>query len=1155
MNDHAKTKKQLIAELRQLRREIAERPRFAAAGPKEDKPVPEHGQKDSEHIRPTSERNVREFINRLNDAEAELEADLGRGIDVVFDRQRKTPLLLRQAQEALVQEISQRRQAEEDLKDSERKRAALIDAVPALISYIDADFHYRWVNKYYERWFGVKAECVQSCHVKEVLGEAAWERVRPYMERALAGETVTNEERMPYQYGEPRWVRVAYAPDRDTDGSVSGFVVHVVDIAELKQVEEELRQSRAKLEAVLNSLPVAVWISDAHGSVVQTNKAVDQIWGKAPIPYGIDTYGEYKGWWADTGEPVKAEEWALARAVMKGETSTGEVIDIERFDGRRGTILNNASPVKNSEGRIIGGVAVAQDITILRSAEQALRESEEKFRSVFEQAAVGIGRVRFTDAQWIDVNDAFCRMLGYSREELLSIPWPEVTHSDDLELDLIPFRRMASGELDRYTVEKRFIHHQGHHIWARLTLSLVRDANSQPDYEIAIIENITERKQAEDALRKAKDGLEERIQERTRELQQSNQQLLAQGEMLHKIIENVPVMLASYEASGKVNLLNRQLREIVGSTQDHEESDIMERIYPDPAYRQEVLTFMQKAPPSWKDIVMHTADGKELDTSWMSVRLSDASYIGIGIDISERKRAERALHEALVEAEEGRRILDTLMEYVPEGIAIADAPDVRIRRISRYGMELSGKPAELLQNIGVEELVQKWDVYTSDGITPARNEDLPLTRATQRGEIVRDEEWVLGQPDGKRVPILCTAGPMRNREGRITGGIIAWRDITGRKKAEQALQASEKALRQLSVKLLNAQEDERKLLAMELHDSIAASLAATKIKLEIVLQRPELKRQQVQAEIAIAVELIHETNQNVRRLMGNLRPAMLDDLGLIAALQTHVRRFQQQYIGIAVTVSTELEEEVIPERLRIVLFRITQEAFTNVAKHSQATRARISLRKGGERLCLEVRDNGRGFNIDSTSTSRSEEAGFGLTSMKERTRFFGGTFTLESFPGKGTTVRACWPLRETDSLPVPAEPRPTVKQLPQEILSKILLVEDNEIFRHAFRDNLFTCFPDVHIEEAGEGARALELMREWRPQLIFMDINLPGENGLTLTARTKEIAPATHVIVLTSYDTPEYREAAAQAGASGFLVKGTVGMDEIAAVIQTAMQR
>jgi PAS domain S-box-containing protein len=346
-------------------------------------------------------------------------------------------------------------------------------------------------------------------------------------ERGIKTGVLYHENRIIYPNGKIRWIR-AFGHFKYDDESRPIRVMGVVeDITERKKAEEALEAERARLHAVLDSLPIAVWIADQKGTVIQSNRAIEQIWGEADIPYGIENYKKFKGWWADTDKSIEPEDWALARAVLKGEVSTGEVIDIERFNGERATILNNAAPVKDHAGRIIGGVAVAQDITKRIKAEQELRESEEKFRTVFEQAAVGIGRISFDDARWIEVNEAFCRMLGYTREEMLSTPWPQMTHPEDVDLDLIPFSRMAEGELDSYTVEKRFIHNQGHNVWARLTLSLVRDFKGLPHYEIAVIENISDKKKAEEKLLCLNENLEQKVDERTRIAEARSMQLQA----------------------------------------------------------------------------------------------------------------------------------------------------------------------------------------------------------------------------------------------------------------------------------------------------------------------------------------------------------------------------------------------------------------------------------------------------------------------------------------------------------------------------------------------------------------------------------------------------------------------------------------------------
>ena len=148
----------------------------------------------------------------------------------------------------IAQDITERKRVEGALESREKELRLIMNAAPALIAYVDAEYRYRRVNKSYERWFGRTAEQVHGRHVREVLGEAAWEAGRPEMERALAGEAVTYERQFPYEGGGPRWVYATYTPDRDSTGRVQGFVAHVVDIGELKQAEGEIQKLNAELE-------------------------------------------------------------------------------------------------------------------------------------------------------------------------------------------------------------------------------------------------------------------------------------------------------------------------------------------------------------------------------------------------------------------------------------------------------------------------------------------------------------------------------------------------------------------------------------------------------------------------------------------------------------------------------------------------------------------------------------------------------------------------------------------------------------------------------------------------------------------------------------------------------------------------------------------
>lgn len=160
---------------------------------------------------------------------------------------------------------------------------------------------------------------------------------------------------------------------------------------------------------------------------------------------------------------------------------------------------------------------------------------------------------------------------------------------------------------------------------------------------------------------------------------------------------------------------------------------------------------------------------------------------------------EKQLEETRRAAEQNeryRRTLEALMEYVPEGITIAEMPELTITWISKHGIELTGRPAELLHNLPGRHHAQTWGIFHADGTTPAENQELPLTRAGRLGEVVEGEEWILRRPDGSRICCLCNAGPIRDRSGVITGGVIAWRDITDRKRRERALQQSNEELQQ-----------------------------------------------------------------------------------------------------------------------------------------------------------------------------------------------------------------------------------------------------------------------------------------------------------------------------------------------------------------------
>jgi signal transduction histidine kinase len=225
------------------------------------------------------------------------------------------------------------------------------------------------------------------------------------------------------------------------------------------------------------------------------------------------------------------------------------------------------------------------------------------------------------------------------------------------------------------------------------------------------------------------------------------------------------------------------------------------------------------------------------------------------------------------------------------------------------------------------------------------------------------------------------------------------------------LAKANEALRQLSSKLLSAQEDERKRIAGEIHDTLGSCLAAIKFKAENDRRQICKTGNGLTSECLNAlIPMLQECAEECKRIQMDLRPPMLDDLGLLAALSWFWARFRKVYSNIQIEQEIEVGEDDVPPSLRIVIFRVTQEAMNNIVKHSKAGLVRYRLWKRDGRMELALQDNGQGFDLKEGLDSESTKWGLGLTSMRERTELSGGSFEIASGMGKGTVIQASWPV-------------------------------------------------------------------------------------------------------------------------------------------------
>jgi PAS domain S-box-containing protein len=241
--------------------------------------------------------------------------------------------------------------------------------------------------------------------------------------------------------------------------------------------------------------------------------------------------------------------------------------------------------------------------------------------------------------------------------------------------------------------------------------------------------------------------------------------------------------------------------------------------------------------------------------------------------------------------------------------------------------------------------------------------------------------------------------------------LVHMEDITESKLSRENLMRSEKNLKILSSQLITAKEEERKRIAHELHDSVGQYLSSIKFNLENIISRMEKGSSgSGLTSLKESIPVIQATIEEVRRISMDLRPSILDDLGILATLSWFCREFQFVYTSIKVNTSVTLEESDVPEHLKIIIFRIIQEALNNAAKHSQADTVDVSLIKRGGGIELTVSDNGIGFDVQESALREDTSRGMGLASMEERTDLSGGCFSIDSVKGLGTLIMSTWRL-------------------------------------------------------------------------------------------------------------------------------------------------
>lgn len=609
-----------------------------------------------------------------------------------------------------------------------------------------------------------------------------------------------------------------------------------------------------------------------------------------------------------------------------------------------------------------------------------LRSSETRIRLLLESTGEGIygidpaGRCTF-------INKAAATMLGYDPDIVLGQDMHTLIHHH--RHDGSPY---ASEDCQVYQALSR---RQGCHVhdevlWRQDGTAFPVEYSAYPIEEQGVMKggvisftDITERKRAEKALRDS--------EERYRSLVNTAGSVILVLSPDHKIIE------WNHEAEVVYGWLRH---EVMG--QDYFQMFLSPSIWNDVAA--DIEKVLEGQHTKGFENPIRTRDGSERILLWNVNRLLDShrqpiGVIAVGQDITERKRAEEARREA-------EKRYHSIFENAIEGIF----------QTTPAGQYLTVNPA-LARLYGYESpqhmIMAVTDIARQIYVDPTRREE--CIRLTQEQGEVSGFESKIYRKDGSTIWISESMRTLRDSSGAILGYEGAVENITERKEAEEQVQASLDLLRTLSKRLEIIREEERARIARELHDQLGVGLTCLKMDLarlvtimgEAVGSR---ERRNAEAKIRSMMEDVDATIATVQQLVTELRPSILDDLGLVAAIEWQAQDFQCRSRIVCRCIASEEDMKIDSERATVV-FRICQEALTNIARHAQATIVTIRLEHKAGSILLEVHDNGQGIPEEKIADPHS----LGLVGMRERAGLFGGRIDITGRPKEGSTVLLCLP--------------------------------------------------------------------------------------------------------------------------------------------------
>ncbi len=922
---------------------------------------------------------------------------------------------MRQQLATLARAETKRKRAEKALKESERLYRLLADNVTDVIWVRDMHLQLTYISPSVTKQLGFSNEEATAQKLEEVLAPASFEIVTEVLAEELAMECIneaelnrsrTIEVELNHKNGSTIWTEIKMTFLRDPDGQPIGIIGVTRDVSERKQAEEELRDNEENYRLIAETAVEGIYRVDDSGEFVFVNEAYARILGYERE----ELLGQH--YTIIIPETTIPDAIGIIDGVLAGIPAKGE-FELKHKLGHEVPAYFSMGPLIKQE-KYVGFSGIIEDITERRQAEKALRESEDKFRTIFMNAN---DEIVYMDKSGtiIDRNIEGEDFLGYRRDEVIGRNISEFGSSltqERMEVMVRLFNNAMRGVGGRGLAEVELVHKNGGCVFVQASISPL-EKDGKIGGILGILRDVTEHKLAEGALRESE-------------------------EKYRALVESSNDIIYSADADGMITHMGPQVVRYGLSSEEMTSQNILAAVIPED-HEKVVLDFQRSVLTGDEFPTQFRTRDKTGNIHWLEdhgkMQRDESGNItgitGVLRDITERKRTEEQMLQRNSELAALNDISQTVSQSLHLDETLNNALDKTLEVLAvRHGGIYLLDPAEkyltlhVYRGISNEQGAEASLIDVREGNVgrvlesrePLFIESLPGSlRAVANSStniVVREhlKSVVLMplQARGKTLGVMFAATELdrvfapEETELLITIGHQISTAIENALLYEE-LQHKEELRGEVLQQGILAQEEERKRIARELHDQMTQVLTGASAMIEASIAALPWGTEEVQGRLKETRLSLTNMLVDVRNLIYELRPTMLDDLGLVAAARWHAEEYLDR-AGIKAHVETKGRKRNLPNKTETALFRILQESTTNIVKHAKAKNARIKLEYHKKFFILSIEDDGKGFDLRKSIRTGYKKRGMGLLNMRERVEILDGDFTIESQRGIGTKI-------------------------------------------------------------------------------------------------------------------------------------------------------